>query len=464
MASKGRGRTRKGEGGRGRGRGSLAGLTERKVKEAFGERSIGKGEEYLLGGHVVEAVDLGDSLWGRVQGREYDPYVVTIGLKDGEPVPRCTCPMGGACKHGAALALRWARDPGSFTDSVALLRSLGRMQKGGLVSLMERMLRSDPSLVERVNGMLQGGRRGVDLKGLVRRLESALELETGRGRRGEAAREAWRTLELADGLVEDGRPEEAAHVSLLTAEAAMDAICSWVDDSNGSLGDAIGEAAETFVRSIEASGRAGVRSELVPRVARLCGRDGYDLGTEEMLTAVATEGDAGTMERELVRAFEERSPGRGVQEASWVMVDIYEHLGMTDSVVRVATEAIGGAHGPAIAARALMAAGRREEAARMLATCPLIVDEGDLEAAEMVVEVAGELARTGLGDTVDVERALAAGRVLLPIVLLHGRKEDADQLASTMERLGLGGRWAEHERAERRRLKGSMRSSSSDGR
>ncbi len=109
----------------GRGRTGSRGITAQTVDEAFDDVTLARGWKYLEGGRVLEAVDLGDELWGRVVGRMPEPYEVRLRMSGGALEARCTCPMEAMCKHCAALALKWALDPASFVDGGAVLRSVG---------------------------------------------------------------------------------------------------------------------------------------------------------------------------------------------------------------------------------------------------------------------------------------------------------------------------------------------------
>ena len=153
---------------RGRGRGPLAAISEAMVEDAMDERTVEKGEAYLEGGNVLDAVDLGDALWGRVQGRQSEPYGVTIRLSGGGLSARCSCPMEAMCKHCAALALMWARNPESFVDGGAVLRSIEEMERDELVSRLKGFLRSDPSLLIGFRDALQEAREGQGSETLAR--------------------------------------------------------------------------------------------------------------------------------------------------------------------------------------------------------------------------------------------------------------------------------------------------------
>ncbi|NJE09885.1 SWIM zinc finger domain-containing protein [Thermococcus sp. MAR1] len=62
------------------------------------ERTLRKGERYYKAGKVLWVVKYRDRLFSKVLGTY--PYYVELGLSTGEN--RCTCPLGGDCKHVTA--------------------------------------------------------------------------------------------------------------------------------------------------------------------------------------------------------------------------------------------------------------------------------------------------------------------------------------------------------------------------
>ncbi|NJE42468.1 SWIM zinc finger domain-containing protein [Thermococcus sp. GR6] len=62
------------------------------------EKTLKKGERYYKAGKVLWVVKQGDTLLSKVLGTY--PYYVELNLSTGEN--RCTCPLGGDCKHVAA--------------------------------------------------------------------------------------------------------------------------------------------------------------------------------------------------------------------------------------------------------------------------------------------------------------------------------------------------------------------------
>ncbi|ASJ08837.1 hypothetical protein A3L11_06210 [Thermococcus siculi] len=63
------------------------------------EKTLKKGERYYKSGKVLWVVKYGDRLFSKVLGTY--PYYVELNLETGEN--SCTCPLGGDCKHVAAV-------------------------------------------------------------------------------------------------------------------------------------------------------------------------------------------------------------------------------------------------------------------------------------------------------------------------------------------------------------------------
>src|SRR5258708_26656758 len=77
-----------------------------KLRTHVGQKFFGRGRHYFLLGKV-SGIKQGDGfIEGRVKGSQSEPYKTSITLKNGEVIDsKCTCPMGGSCKHVAALGI-----------------------------------------------------------------------------------------------------------------------------------------------------------------------------------------------------------------------------------------------------------------------------------------------------------------------------------------------------------------------
>lgn len=59
---------------------------------------------------------------------------------------KCSCPIGGGCKHAVALMLTWVHEPELFEERVAVVDRLNKLSKSTLVSLVQTMLDHAPEL------------------------------------------------------------------------------------------------------------------------------------------------------------------------------------------------------------------------------------------------------------------------------------------------------------------------------
>lgn len=89
-------------------------ITEQEVYNYFGHTYAARGDAYQRGRRVLEYLYIESelTLTGEVRGSDSDPYSVLIKLKtDGVKIAdsTCSCPMGGFCKHSAALMLQAIR-------------------------------------------------------------------------------------------------------------------------------------------------------------------------------------------------------------------------------------------------------------------------------------------------------------------------------------------------------------------
>jgi uncharacterized Zn finger protein len=94
---------------------TLPKLTKQDIRDHVDERSYERGEDYAADGAIFDTRRQGNVLKGRCQGSEDEPYCVEVTLDgDGIVASDCSCPVGDACKHVAALLLCWLKKPRDF--------------------------------------------------------------------------------------------------------------------------------------------------------------------------------------------------------------------------------------------------------------------------------------------------------------------------------------------------------------
>jgi uncharacterized Zn finger protein len=114
-------------------------------------QSYGRGREYHRSGAVHGVVRRGNEISGQVEGSEIDPYHVRVRIcENGVADATCTCPYdwGGYCKHIVAVLLQIADRPEGVTERPPISELLQNFDKAQLISLIERRLETDDTLVE----------------------------------------------------------------------------------------------------------------------------------------------------------------------------------------------------------------------------------------------------------------------------------------------------------------------------
>ena len=83
-------------------------LSARNIRRYVGAASFERGSNYLTAGSVLSCSVEDDSVHGKVSGSEEAPYDTKFEVDKGEIInSSCSCPLGGVCKHVAALGLKF---------------------------------------------------------------------------------------------------------------------------------------------------------------------------------------------------------------------------------------------------------------------------------------------------------------------------------------------------------------------
>ncbi len=122
-------------------------LTERTIRNLASEKSFERGRDYLVGGAVSDLVRRGDVLTARVAGNEFDPYAITIHLRDdGIAGADCSCPYdwGGHCKHIVAVLLSYVHDADEVVQRPPVADLLKDLDHEKLMDLLLERVETDP--------------------------------------------------------------------------------------------------------------------------------------------------------------------------------------------------------------------------------------------------------------------------------------------------------------------------------
>jgi uncharacterized Zn finger protein len=132
---------------------TLPGLTEAEVRDWIPDPYFSRGQNYYRRGNVFNTIRRGEALEARCEGSEPQPYRIKITFSGSDHLrrARCSCPMGGSCKHVVAVLLAWVHEPETFVEREPLHTVLARKSREELMALVMEMLEREPELEELVD-------------------------------------------------------------------------------------------------------------------------------------------------------------------------------------------------------------------------------------------------------------------------------------------------------------------------
>jgi uncharacterized Zn finger protein len=280
---------------------ALPKLTLADVRNWVGQREIDKGRPYTQGGAIVHPLRQGMTLKAQCWGTAPSPYRVTVTLSDtGIAASDCSCPVGGRCKHVAALLLLYLQDPEGFTEIEALRVSLEKRSKDELIALIEKMLKHHPELERLIELPQAASGKPLTPQLVKRQVERVFGDLSYRGWDDEdmssVGRELTQLVELGDGYLPQG--------NLASALAVYQTVVEEVLKRYGELSDEEGELAEVVTRCVEglasllvATGDVAMREDVLRILFEVYLEDlrlgGYGLGDDvpEKIVHYASEAE-----------------------------------------------------------------------------------------------------------------------------------------------------------------------------
>jgi uncharacterized Zn finger protein len=126
---------------------ALRPLSESDLKRWISAESLVRGRRYFANGAIVSPRRVGATLKAECTGSRPTPYRVeaTLGPK-GIVADDCSCPIGGRCKHVAALLYTWIDDPDAFTTMDDVDTLLAKRSQAELTDLIHKMIDRYPDL------------------------------------------------------------------------------------------------------------------------------------------------------------------------------------------------------------------------------------------------------------------------------------------------------------------------------
>ena len=276
-------------------------LTEEVVRSLSTTKSYARGVELYKERAIFDTVRQGDQLLGKCEGSSAPFYELSAVIDEGGVrSAECTCPYeyGGLCKHLVALLLTFIHDAEDFIERRPVTELLEGLTREELVDLVVKLVELEPDLYNRVELAAMTSRTDRE-EG--RPVDNAKSQEKGRQRQTAVdelvyrrqVKSILRSLSgyrmseaywMMGGMVEDLRQvQKAAYEFLASGDAesantilvillteVADSIGDF-DDSDGMLGDFVGEVGEVLAEVIlsldlQAKERKALQKRLEPVV------------------------------------------------------------------------------------------------------------------------------------------------------------------------------------------------------
>lgn len=122
-------------------------LSDEEIRRHIPAPSFDQGQHLYREGHLFNTVRRGRELEGFCESARHERYHARVTLdSDGIAADRCSCPLGTACPHVAALLLAWMQEPERFRERAPVGELLAQMSHSELLTLVQEMLRRAPEL------------------------------------------------------------------------------------------------------------------------------------------------------------------------------------------------------------------------------------------------------------------------------------------------------------------------------
>lgn len=227
-------------------------LSESDLKRWISAESLARGRRYFANGAIASPRRVSAMLKAECAGSHPTPYrvEVTLGPK-GIVADDCSCPIGGRCKHVAALLYAWIDNPDSFMSMDDVDTLLAKRSQAELTDLIHKMIDRYPDLELLLELPLPGTHaKGKSIEpGVIQR--QVRHAFTGAGDEWGYAGAAARELE----SVVDTGDRYAQHGDWLNAATVYETIMRGVLDEYESVQDEEGDLNEIVNRCVMGLGK-----------------------------------------------------------------------------------------------------------------------------------------------------------------------------------------------------------------
>jgi uncharacterized Zn finger protein len=263
-------------------------LTRDDVRAWVGEVMLQRGAVYV-GDALFDLRWTGRTLKAGCQGTASQPYRIeaTIESKGGVEHDDCTCPVGGRCKHVAALLIAWLEDPDAFAEGAEVEAALEGRTKAELIALIRQMLARSPeleALLELPLPVADAVHKPAD-PALIRRKVAAAFREAGHewGATADIAQRLETLVQMGDGYADLGDWQSAAAIYQTIARGVTEHYYE-VHDESGDLHTVVNDCVSGMDACLRATADPSGREALLQSLFDIYRWDvdfgGIDMGYE----------------------------------------------------------------------------------------------------------------------------------------------------------------------------------------
>jgi uncharacterized Zn finger protein len=343
-------------------------LTENIIRNIFGDTTFFKGLDYYNHGYVSNTVKIGDLLYSQVIGSLAKPYEVKAFISDAETSTKCTCPVGFMCKHGVALLLKWVNEPSSFVDADRFLLSLERMSKGEIISIIEKILKQNPSLITEFS-IEKEEKPEINIDAISEKIGWVVHGDLDYYHVWDAIQSLEEIKNIADGLKEKGSYKNASEIYLALVKGGVTAYEEGIDDSDGGMGDFVSQCIHDFNECMEQINDISYKNKLLERILDIIEEEDYGLEAQEMLNSIVNEQNIHRIEeymlgklRDIRKTASDFSYKYKKRNAIETLTALYGKIGKPEEKIRLARYELADKEDYSRVGKVLMEEKRFEEA------------------------------------------------------------------------------------------------------
>lgn len=371
-------------------------FTEDAIREIFGDKTFFKGLDYYEGGNVLTTVKIENRLYAQVLGSAAKPYEVRASINEVIST-ECTCPVGSMCKHGVALLLKWIHEPSSFIDANQFLLSLEKMNKGEIISIIEKILKQNPSLINEFF-IEKEEKPEINIDAISEKIGWIVHGELDYYHIHDAVQSLEEIKNIADRLKEKGSYKNAAEIYLALVKGGVTAYEEGADDSDGDLGDFVYQCTTGFNACMEQIDDSSYKNKLLERILDIVEEEDYGLETQEMLYGVINEENIHRVEEYMLEKLDEKR--KTASDFSYkykkgdtieLLIELYEKIGKPEEKLRLARYEVEDKEDYARLAKVLVEENRFEDALDTIKKGLILPGEPFFGLNELYFDIAGTL-------------------------------------------------------------------------